>query len=583
MHNHSRFFLINPIASGIFPDSWKNAHVIPIYKEKGEKSACKNYRPISLLSCVGKLLEKCVQKHLVDYLNEYNIITRSQSGFTSGDSTVYQLLNIYDDFVQALDHSVSTQAIFFDVSKAFDKIWHRGLIYKLEAVGIRGPLLAWFQNYLDNRTQAVVIKGSKSDFLDVQAGVPQGSVLGPTLFLIYINDLNYSITSTIKLFADDTSMYLALNDDVIRTRILNSDMLKISNWAKKWKVNFNSEKTELLDVCKRNVILTNQLYFNNANLQSSTSHKHLGLILQGDCKWDFHVTSIIAKCRTLVACLKSYKYRLNRKSLEIMYKSFILPHFDYADIVWDNLTQLQIENLENIQLEALRTIIGTVRGTSHELIYKESGFIPLKTRRERHKLIMFFKFVNGFLPDHLTCKFPLPVPDHNPYQARRPFNRQPPRWTSELYHKSYFPSATSLWNNLPNNIQSLNSISAFKHYLARDDPKVPLYLYSGDRIPQILHCKLRLRMSDLNSDLFRRHLTQDKRCSCGFRDENAKHFLLDCQLYNNIRLVTINNLPPIARKCDTLLNGCTEFSLAFNTFITLVVYEFITLSRRFEQ
>ena len=170
---------------------------------------------------------------------------------------------------------------------------------------------------------------------------------------------------------------------------------------------------------------------------------------------------------------------------------------------------------------------------------------------------MFFKFVNGFLPDHLTCKFPLPVPDHNPYQARRPFNRQPPRWTSELYHKSYFPSATSLWNNIPNNIQSLNSISTFKHYLVRDDPKVPLYLYSGDRIPQILHCKLRLRMSDLNSDLYRRHLTQDKRCSCGFRDENAKHFLLDCQLYNNIRLVTINNLPPIARKCDTLLNGCT--------------------------
>ena len=377
-------------------------------------------------------------------------------------------------------------------------------------------------------------------------------------------------------------MYLALNNDLIRTRILNSDMLKINNWAVKWKVNFNAEKTELLDVCKRNVFLNNQLSFQDSILQSNTSHKHLGLILQGNCKWDSHVTSIIAKCRTLVACLKSYKYRLNRKSLEIMYKSFILPHFDYADVVWDNLTQVQIENLENIQLEALRTIIGTVRGTSHELIYKESGFVPLKIRRERHKLILFFKFVNGFLPDHLASKFPELVSDQNPYQVRRPFDRQPPRWTSELYHKSYFPSATSLWNQLPNNIQSLNSISAFKNYLVRDDPKVPLFFYSGERIPQIQHCRLRLRMSNLNSDLFRRHLTDDKRCSCGYKDENAKHFLLDCPLHNNTRCLTLFNLPPLSRDCDTLLNGRHEFSLAFNTYIVLVVCEFITLSRRFE-
>ena len=378
------------LENGVFPDVWKVAHVIPIYKQKGNRSSCKNYRPISLLSCVGKILEKCVQKHLVKFLKDHNIITPSQSGFTNGDSTIYQLLNIYDDILNALDKDIPTQVVFFDISKAFDRVWHRGLLHKLHAIGIRDSLLNWFENYLTNRTQAVVVKGSKSSFLTVSAGVPQGSVLGPTLFLLYINDLNNGIESTTKLFADDTSIYLSLADELNRTRILNTDLETINIWAKTWKVSFNSQKTELLNICKRNTIMDNQLIFDDSVLQPSTFHKHLGLTLQGNCKWDSHVISLVARCQTLVACLKSYKYRLNRKSLEIMYKSFVLPHFDYADVVWDNLTQMQIENLEQIQLDALQTIVGTVRGTSHEKIYKESGFVPLKLRRDRHKLIMFF-------------------------------------------------------------------------------------------------------------------------------------------------------------------------------------------------
>ena len=145
---------------------------------------CKNYRPISLLRCVGKLLEKCVQKHLLIFLEDQNVITVSQSGFTRGDSTIYQLLNIYDDFVKALDEKVSTQAIFFDVSKAFDRVWHRGLIHKLEAIGIRGSLLLWFRDYLTDRKQAVVVKGSKSTFLNISAGVPQGSICFLSILMI---------------------------------------------------------------------------------------------------------------------------------------------------------------------------------------------------------------------------------------------------------------------------------------------------------------------------------------------------------------------------------------------------------------
>ena len=328
-------------------------------------------------------------------------------------------------------------------------------------------------------------------------------------------------------------MYLSLNDDLDRTRILNSDMTKISTWAQKWKVNFNCQKTKLFNVCKRNVILDNQLIFDNSILQPSFSHKHLGLTLQGNCKWDSHVSSLVTKCRPLVSCLKSIKYRFNRKSLEIMYKSFILPHFDYADVIWDNLTQIQIDDLEQRQLEALRTIIGTVRGTSHEIIYKESGFIPLKVRRERHKLILFFKFANGLLPEHLACKFPELVSDLNPYSRRRPLLRQPQTWTYEYYHQSYFPTATALWNLLPENVKSMTSISSFKRYLSNEDPIVPSYFYLGDRIPQILHCKLRLHMSDLNSDMFSRHISENKNCNCGYQNENANHFCCSVHCMSN--------------------------------------------------
>ena len=268
------------LAEGVFPQIWKTAHVTPIYKLKGERSSCSNYRPISLLSCVGKLFEKCVQKYVLEHLRSNEIITSSQSGFTQGDSTVYQLLNIYDDFCSALDRHNITQAIFFDISKAFDRVWHRGLLCKLHAAGIRGTLNCWFKDYLSNRQQAVVIQGCRSEYLPVTAGVPQGSVLGPLLFLVYINDINSDIESTSKLFADDTSIYVSLNDNNVRGDILNSDLEKIKAWAFKWKVSFNCQKTELLNICKPNANISNQLVFDGSLLIASESHKHLGLYIK---------------------------------------------------------------------------------------------------------------------------------------------------------------------------------------------------------------------------------------------------------------------------------------------------------------
>ena len=581
--NEALTFLFNKsLNDGEFPQVWKLAHVTPIYKLKGEKTDCSNYRPISLLSCVGKVLEKCIQKYLLQYLNQNNIITPAQSGFRQGDSTIYQLLNMYDDFSSALDKRIPTQAIFFDISKAFDRVWHRGLIHKLNSVGIRGNILNWIKSYLSDRKQAVVVKGEASPFLPVTAGVPQGSVLGPLFFLVYINDITLNLESTIKLFADDTSAYLSLDNDIQREEILNSDLNKISNWATTWKVKFSAPKTDLLNISRRREPFLNNLRFNAVTLQPSTSHKHLGITFQNDCKWNTHINSLLSKCRPLVACLKSYKYRLSRNSLETMFKSFILPILDYADVVWDNCAQYLADDLEELQLDAIRTIIGTVRGTSHESLYTESGFVSLKDRRERHKLIIFFKYVNGMLPEHQTTKFPELAATTNPYPSRRPLARNNNLCRTALHNNSFFPSTISIWNDLPDDIKTLTSIGAFKRYLTRNDHHIPPYYYIGERTAQIVHCKLRLQMSDLNFDLYNRHLNLCMKCSCKAEKEDAEHYLLYCPLYNNYRKTTIDVLPHIAKNSNTLLHGNNTFSIPFNTYIFLSVHEFITTTKRFQ-
>ena len=568
------------IAESRFPYSWKIAHVTPIHK-KGDKSICNNYRPISLLSCVGKIMEKCIQKHVFAFLTEHNLLTLSQSGFIPGDSTTYQLLSIYDDFFKSLDRKSITQAVFFDISKAFDRVWHRGLIHKLNAIGIRGPLLNWFEDYLNGRKQAVVIKGKISSYKAVQSGVPQGSVLGPLLFLIFINDIVKDIESLVKLFADDTSMYLQLNDGVIRTYILNSDIAKILDWSRRWKVDFNPAKTELLTIANLKDYYTYPLLFDDSILLETNEHKHLGVILQNDCRWNSHIESIIAKTRPLIACFRSYKYKFNRKTLEILYKSYILPHFDYADVVWDNCSTNLSNELENIQLDALRTITGAVKGTSHEKLYKESGFISLKERRKRHKLILFFKLVNGLLPDYLNDYIPPLVSDTNPYPRRRPSERQVPEFRLETYRDSFFPSTTELWNDLSDIVKEQISISSFKRKICAGDPLVPPYYYIGSRKPQTVHCKLRLNMSDLNNDLFLRHISENKECECGFRKEDADHFLLKCPRFEIARSTSINILPPIAKNINNLLYGNHAFSLAFNCYIFHAVQDYIIQSERF--
>ena len=215
----------NILSTSTYPDMWKLANVTPILK-KGDKQLIKNYRPISLLPIRGKILENIIFNNLYVYLHTNNLITKNQSGYRPGHSTTNQLLYLLDEIHQAFDSTTSLEvrAVFHDISKAFDKVWHDGLIFKLEQNGISGNLLKLFQNYLSNRKQRVVQNGTFSDYSSIESGVPQGSVLGPLLFLVYINDLERNIKSNFKFFADDTMLFSIVKYPEISANDLNHDL-----------------------------------------------------------------------------------------------------------------------------------------------------------------------------------------------------------------------------------------------------------------------------------------------------------------------------------------------------------------------
>jgi hypothetical protein len=222
-----------------FPLIWKRANVLPIFK-KAEAFITTNYRPVSLLSILAKVFEKIVFKYLFNYFRDHFLISVWQSGFLPGSSTVTQLTEIYDQFCKAVNSGKEIRVVFLDISKAFDRVWHKGLLHKLKACGITGRLLDWLKDYLTDRQQRVIVNGEYSEWGKIEAGVPQGSVLGPLLFLIFINDITHVIRHCkIRLFADDTCLFMEIDDPTVQAEEINNDLEKLNEWANKWHVTFS--------------------------------------------------------------------------------------------------------------------------------------------------------------------------------------------------------------------------------------------------------------------------------------------------------------------------------------------------------
>ena len=569
------------LETSLVPDIWKRANVSPIPK-KDDKSSVENYRPISLISSVGKAFEKIIFKHLHNYLLNNEIITPFQSGFTRGDSTVNQLVDIYNTFCRALDDGKEVRAVFCDISKAFDRVWHRGLIAKLHHYGICGSLLDWFKSYLSNRLQRVVIPGGDSDWMKIKAGVPQGSILGPLLFILYINDIVHDIQSCIRLFADDTTLYIIVDLPDSAARILNNDLGRISTWSDLWLVRFNPNKTEsFLCSRKRNQINHPNLYLANVPIKEVSTHKHLGLHLSNSCDWQAHIEYIKDKASSRLNLLRSLKFTLRRKSLEKIYFTFIRPILEYADIVWDNCTQNQANELEKIQLEAGRIVTGATKLVSTQKLYSELGWHKLSERRRFHKLHQFYKMDHSLAPGYLCDLLPSHVGDTSSYSLRNAENYTQVHARTALYGSSFLPSTTREWNKLPINHRNAETPYSFKTLLTEDNVKIPHYFFYGNRLDQIMHTRLRTECSSLNYYLYRRNLIPSPNCVCGALENNI-HFLLRCPRYDEIRVDMVNTVIRYTNvTVDTLLHGNINLTTDANQEIFKAVHKYVRQSKRF--
>ena len=284
------------LAQGILPDDWKKAFVIPVYK-KGDRYCAANYRPISLTSLPCKIMEHIICSNIFSHLEEHGILCDEQHGFRQKRSCETQLITAVNDFTIALNNSEQVDAIFLDLSKAFDTVPHKRLCNKLSFYGIRGALLRWIESFLTNRTQQVIIKDKSSDPLPVLSGVPQGSVLGPLLFICYINDIPNNISSTIRLYADDALLYRSIHNEK-DVYALQNDLDLLTSWAAEWQMTFNPKKTEFLRITNKINPLESQYYLLNTPIPTVSHAKYLGVIIDKNLNWKQHVNMVTSKANS---------------------------------------------------------------------------------------------------------------------------------------------------------------------------------------------------------------------------------------------------------------------------------------------
>ncbi len=524
---------------GFFPEVWKIAHVTPLFK-KDDPQLCTNYRPISLLPCISKVFEKLLFNHIYSFLKAHGLIKENQSGFTPGDSTINQLIAICNKLYSCLDDGNEMIGVFLDFTKAFDRVWHKGLLYKLRKIGIHGKLYDLLESYLMDRKQSVVIDGCKSELLPIRAGVPQGSVLGPLLFLIYINDISDDFDIDSFLFADDTSMLdCVINGNTQHTcTIINEHLVKVNRWANQWLVSINASKTVvMLFSKKRSPSKMLPIKLGQDTLRNVDFHKHLGIFFSSNLSWTKHIDYITGKSNKVLGMLKRHKYEWSRATLEVFYKSFVRSILEYGNIIYDSCSQSDSDQLEGIQLEAARIVTGGKRCTSHSALYAELGWQTLKIRRKINKLIKVYCIIQRRAPRYLQNIFSSYFATSaytTRLQASNSFTL--PKCNTTFYQKSPVISSLSAWNDLSSDLKDLPSVALFKKHLQLHYYVKPLpFNHNTTRQLQVIFTQIRMGFSNLNYDLFSKGCIENKECDCGFVKEDARHFFLNCPNYSNSR------------------------------------------------
>ncbi|MFZ2538897.1 MAG: reverse transcriptase family protein, partial [Oscillospiraceae bacterium] len=351
------------INQGCFPSEMKIAKVIPIYKCEARDEFA-NYRPISLLPTFSKILEKLIFNKLNDFLIKYHVLYDQQYGFRKNYSTELALIDLSDKIAKAIDDKRLTIGIFIDLSKAFDSLKHDILLKKLSHYGVRGIAQDWFRSYLTNREQFVVVNGVRSSKSKIITGVPQGSILGPLLFLLYINDLcNASALLKFILYADDTNIFYSGNDINEMCNIVNSELKLVIEWFKVNRLSVNSKKTNFMIFgthAKLNKLKSDcTIVLDGIAINRSRSAKFLGVVVDDQLNWKEHIHYISGKIAKNIGIIKRFQHRFDPQTLISLYNTLILPYLNYCNLIWANNKPSRLKHLEVLQKRVIRIINGS--------------------------------------------------------------------------------------------------------------------------------------------------------------------------------------------------------------------------------
>ena len=388
---------------------------------------------------------------------------------------------------------------------------------------------------MSDSKQRVLLNGQTSDWRNVTAGVPQGSILGPLLFLIYINDLSGDLSSKAKLFADDTSLFFVKHDITTSANELNNNLKKISDWAFQWKMSFNPDPSkqaqEVIFSKKLKNVSHPPLVFNNVNVSSCKSQKHLGILLDARLTFEEHYKTILSKTNRTIGLLRKLQSLLPRAALITIYKAFVRPHLDYGDVLYDQAFNASFhEKLESIQYNACLLLIGAIRGTSKEKIYQELGLESLQIRRWYRKLCLFYKIYKNQSPSYLYNI----IPTTNTHYTLRNSDKIPYSKTKHNFFKnSFFPSVIIEWNKLDPSLRRCDSCNVFKSNILKFiRPSSNSFFHCHNSIGIKYITRICLGLSHWREHKFK-HSFQDTLnhiCNCGTDVESAIHFFLHCPL-----------------------------------------------------
>lgn len=432
------------------PKSWLSGVITPIYK-KGNRLDASNYRPITLTSVVCKLMERVVKEDILRFAMENNLLPKDQHGFIPGRSVITNLLACMNDWSNLADNGSPVDIIYIDFAKAFDRVPHRRLLSKLEHFGIRGHLLMWIRAYLSERTFQVKVGNTLSPPCPVTSGVPQGSCLGPLLFLIYTADLPNVIKSRCAFFADDVKVYGNPFDSDLST-----DIAAIEKWCDEWLLPVNPNKCSILHIGKNNP--KRRYNINNTQIATVTSQLDLGVIISDDLSWSAHIQHVASKANRMLYLIRKAFPNCTLINLGQFYRIYIRPILEYAGPVWHPSLQRDVDLLENIQRKATRLTLGVNRPAYEERL-RHCSLTQVYDRKLRGDLIITYRAIHGLFGVDLSHLFPLNINHlrgHNLKLRKQNFH------TSA--RQLFLPNRVfDVWNSLPASVVNAPSVNAFKN------------------------------------------------------------------------------------------------------------------------